>query len=285
LQDEDWFRFTIPAGQNSGVFELYTETANDGIDANTQLSLYKDDVLIKYDDNSNGNGFSYLKCSGLAAGTYYIRVTFDNPTFLNPMYSYKITFHQCVKGDICLTQKVVNPGETFKAAATNTLTASCTSTFHIRNGSTVRLKAGNTIHLTSGFIAEPGSDFHAEITNDIDCSDTDVKMPINTEGDLNTVQNEKIYQEPIEDEENSVCDNRISVFPNPNNGTFTVSVLQNQSTATMSVSDMLGNVILSKQFTGQFAEADISAFLGGVYLLKINAEGRVYTQKIVFRKE
>jgi hypothetical protein len=103
--------------------------------------------------------------------------------------------------------------------------------------------------------------------------------------DIQDLKNNNSENINVSGSESSNNSSEIFVSPNPNNGKFSIMIPQNQSTATMSVSDMLGNVILSKQFTGQFAEADISAFAGGVYLLKINAEGRVYTQKIVFRKE
>ncbi len=47
---------------------------------------------------------------------------------------------------------------------------------------------------------------------------------------------------------------------------------------------MLGNVILSKQFMGQFTEVDISSSPGGLYLLKIEAGGTIFAGKIVLQK-
>jgi hypothetical protein len=152
--------------------------------------------------------------------------------------------------------------------------------------------AGNEVDLLPGFETELGAEFEAYATESIasykymkleytpDCSNHVAAIKSDSNFIVQNVSKEKSLTE-----NKDIFGSEIKIYPNPNNGKFSIMIPQNQSTATMSVSDMLGNVILSKQFTGQFAEADISAFAGGVYLLKINAEGRVYTQKIVFRKE
>jgi len=77
----------------------------------------------------------------------------------------------------------------------------------------------------------------------------------------------------------------IFVSPNPTTGKLTISLPKNENSVSMEISDMLGNIILAKQFTGQFAEADISSTPGGLYLLKIEAGGTIYTGKIVLQKE
>jgi hypothetical protein len=151
--------------------------------------------------------------------------------------------------------------------------------------------AGNEVDLLPGFETELGAEFEAYATESIasykymkleytpDCSNHVAAIKSDSNFIVQNVSKEKSLTE-----NKDIFGSEIKIYPNPNNGKFSIMVPQNQSTATMSVSDMLGNVILSKQFTGQFAEADISAFAGGVYLLKINAEGRVYTQKIVYGK-
>ncbi len=83
----------------------------------------------------------------------------------------------------------------------------------------------------------------------------------------------------------NIFENNFSIFPNPNNGKFTVSVPKNENSVSMEISNMLGNTIFRKNFTGQFIEVDISSSPSGLYLLKIEAGGTIYTGKIVLQKE
>jgi hypothetical protein len=291
LQDEDWFQFVIPQGQTSGVIELFTESAGEEHDADTEIALFKDGQIIKYDDNSNGNGFSYLQCSGLTEGTYTFRVSFKNYSFLYSTYSYKISYTNCVSSYVCIYDKTVASGETYNFAATDLLEAPCKlntpGTFIIKPNATSHFKSSNEIHLNEGFHAEAGSYFHAEITDNIDCNDNDAKMNINTVAELNPVQNAETneIESEIEKEIILCSDVQFTISPNPTSGRFILNFATPTYPKYCEILDLTGTVRQTVSIYQSQTDIDIKALPSGIYLLKINIEGKNTARKIVLQKE
>jgi hypothetical protein len=68
-------------------------------------------------------------------------------------------------------------------------------------------------------------------------------------------------------------DNAVSVFPNPSNGVFTLSGLENIEDEQISIVNSIGqNIAISVQNDGQM---DLSAYPSGVYYLRIASSGQV----------
>jgi hypothetical protein len=88
-------------------------------------------------------------------------------------------------------------------------------------------------------------------------------------------------------DENEINNDLIKVFPNPSSGTFNVmidKIFKNFNN--IEVSDMLGNVIYSKEISlsdNGMILVDISDRAKGLYFLKINSDDSSVTRKILIK--
>jgi hypothetical protein len=77
----------------------------------------------------------------------------------------------------------------------------------------------------------------------------------------------------------------IKVFPNPNDGTFTIeTTLKNKGTATIQVADINGKILLTDQLSGkgvQKKQIDLHTFGKGVFFIQVEQEGEVLSRKVI----
>lgn len=78
----------------------------------------------------------------------------------------------------------------------------------------------------------------------------------------------------------SGASNRVSVYPNPSNGVFTVE-LNNSLNKTIEVVDVTGRVVSATQTTNATTEVNISALSNGVYYIKVKSENSTDVLKVV----
>ena len=75
--------------------------------------------------------------------------------------------------------------------------------------------------------------------------------------------------------------NSVSVYPNPSNGGFTVSVPASR-TYTLEVTDLTGRVVKKEVIrNSNTAKLDLKGQAQGVYMLKITSEGAAAVQKLI----
>jgi Secretion system C-terminal sorting domain len=72
----------------------------------------------------------------------------------------------------------------------------------------------------------------------------------------------------------------ISVYPNPNNGKFTVALSQ-PGDATLAITDLFGKTILETVLHTAISEFDMTPYPAAAYLLKVEQGGVVYRGKVV----
>lgn len=75
----------------------------------------------------------------------------------------------------------------------------------------------------------------------------------------------------------------LSIFPNPNNGQFTIK-FNNAKDVKLEVYDVRGRAVLSEDYnvSGQFNETiNLGSVQSGMYLLKVNNGGKIITKKII----
>lgn len=74
----------------------------------------------------------------------------------------------------------------------------------------------------------------------------------------------------------------LSVYPNPNNGTFKISYTGNpDELKEIEVYDIIGNVIKSDSFIGDEMNIDLSTASKGIYFLHVRSKSNIFIQKIV----
>ncbi len=101
----------------------------------------------------------------------------------------------------------------------------------------------------------------------------------NGAGPANLIDNIRIQRVDPTGITNKAFQNNISVFPNPSNGVFSVSV-PSAKTYTLEVTDLTGRVIRTENVKGN-TQLDLSGNAKGVYMLKITSEGISGIQKLI----
>lgn len=78
--------------------------------------------------------------------------------------------------------------------------------------------------------------------------------------------------------------NAISIYPNPaNSGNYFSIKSPTEAMKIVSIFDLVGNPIQSFRFIGTEYKVDLSQIPSGIYLVKINAEGKNIARKLVVR--
>jgi hypothetical protein len=83
--------------------------------------------------------------------------------------------------------------------------------------------------------------------------------------------------------EKQKANKRVSIFPNPTKGKFTIELENTSKNSLIVISDLVGKVIFSKTIIDNTLQIDISNQPKGIYLVKIINGNNVTTQKIVYQ--
>lgn len=78
----------------------------------------------------------------------------------------------------------------------------------------------------------------------------------------------------------SASNSEISVYPNPNNGVFTVALADN-SVKTISVTDVTGRVLLTNTSSDLSVDFNINTFAAGIYYVKVQSNDKAQVLKVV----
>ncbi len=78
---------------------------------------------------------------------------------------------------------------------------------------------------------------------------------------------------------------RLKVYPNPANDLLNVEVsLLNEKEATISIENMLGQVVHEMKTTQNLNQLNISTFVSGVYFVKVKADNKVISTKLIIQQ-
>ncbi len=145
--------------------------------------------------------------------------------------------------------------------------------YEIKAGADVTFTAGDYIHLKDGFYVS-GGDFHAVI---------DENLPVPAICYANNIQNggNRTMQQPSTDQTYNV--NGISVLPNPNHGTFTISTNGNNSIRTVSLFDITGRcVYYQNNLNAKSQEIQLNSDQSGLLIAKVeNDIGEITMIKVI----
>jgi hypothetical protein len=84
----------------------------------------------------------------------------------------------------------------------------------------------------------------------------------------------------VGNEENS--DSQLNIAPNPADGSFTIDLGETQYTSKITVTNMLGEVVyMSTVAPTKFVQISTSGFASGVYLVQVQSETGLRTQRVV----
>jgi hypothetical protein len=134
----------------------------------------------------------------------------------------------------------------------------------------VTFRANEAVYLSPGFQTETNALFSARINNPCAANNLREGFLGETPGD-STVNSDKI-----------------SVFPNPNNGNFSIALFQGDaSKVDFVLSDIYGNTI--KKFSeeasvSKIVEVDMGNYAAGVYSLRYINKGKQSVMRIIVNK-
>ncbi len=74
--------------------------------------------------------------------------------------------------------------------------------------------------------------------------------------------------------------NGIAIYPNPNNGNFTIE-LDHLENATIKVYNIAGQLILQKSLLQHITKIDLTTYRKGVYFVTLNLNGNTYSSKFI----
>ena len=83
-------------------------------------------------------------------------------------------------------------------------------------------------------------------------------------------------------DEPSDVNNTLIIYPNPNDGTFTVT--NNFETGILEIYNPIGQLIYTKKLVTNNTSIDLSNFKNGIYIVKLNDEQGIHTSKLVIKK-
>jgi hypothetical protein len=76
----------------------------------------------------------------------------------------------------------------------------------------------------------------------------------------------------------------LEIFPNPNNGQFTIQHSGLKEKTELQIVDVLGKLVLKKEIIADATTIDLSSQSNGVYYLMMNLNGKQITKKVVVNK-
>ena len=110
---------------------------------------------------------------------------------------------------------------------------------------------------------------------------TGIKLLIYTYSDANSCSasdSVNITVNPCSGIDESLIENALKVFPNPNNGIFYFEI---NSEALVVIYNSLGEVVLSQKMSAGKNTVDLSGYSNGIYMLSFIIEGNSKTMRII----
>jgi hypothetical protein len=206
--------------------------------------------------------------------TYHVRAYATNAD--GTVYGEEVSFVtlSSIPVDLAVADSTITTGEAC-FDATNEITV---STVSIEASTSANFIAGYSVTFLPGFHAVEGSYVHAWITEDGSFCDAAGGSPIVEKPALKGAQNQPAPQNrDFVSEEKS-----IKVYPNPNNGQFTLEFTNIESGATVSIYNMLGDrVYLSKTTNDISHKISLPEIKKGIYFVKIMDGKEQFTRKMV----
>jgi M6 family metalloprotease-like protein len=145
------------------------------------------------------------------------------------------------------------------------------------NGSEANFIAGESINFLPGFHAQEGSQMNAYITlSGAFCNSlpSPVVSPLTEKSTL--VTNEKKPETP------GVMDKTVRVYPNPNNGQFTIELTNFEGSSIVTITNTLGIIVYQKKVVDNYhSDLELSTLLKGLYFVNVKNGDIVKTSKII----
>jgi hypothetical protein len=182
---------------------------------------------------------------------------------------------------LSVTGKTISAGESTCFNASDTvIVAGSGTTVNFLNGSTVDLIAGRAIRFLPGFHAAEGSNTHASITTTGTFCDGALSNPIVEQPIEKSVENQFTFEkQTVTSEAKS-----IKIYPNPNDGRFTLELTNVESGASVCIYNILGTRVFHLTANSEATQkVNIEGIKRGIYIVKIIDYNEQLTKKMIVK--
>jgi PKD repeat protein/uncharacterized membrane protein len=216
-----------------------------------------------------------------AAGIQVLTVTPSNECGdgLTQTLNVTVGTEPTIPDEIEVADITVSSGEIICFNAIDTITVAGGGTIvEFLSGSTVELIAGGSIFLLPGFHANEGSLTHAYITTDSTFCDGVSGITI-----VDQPADKSIEEKPLPEKQAVVPGEKsVKVYPNPNNGQFTLELTNIESGATVCIYNLLGESVYKSKAKNQDShKVNLPYIKRGIYFVKVMDGKEQFTRKMV----
>jgi hypothetical protein len=212
-------------------------------------------------------------------GSYLCEITNSVATALT-LYSkpVNITVNNCsIPENLLVFDMIFTSGACLNAYDTITI-AGDGSEVIVVTGASLDLIAGMSVNILAGFHAESGSYLNASITSDSTFCDSGsgisiVELPV-----------EKSIEEELLPEKQAVIqgEKSVKIYPNPNNGQFTLELINIESDAAVCIYNLLGTrVYQSKAMNQASHKINLPGIKRGIYVVKVADRNDQFIKKMI----
>jgi len=124
------------------------------------------------------------------------------------------------------------------------------------------------------YLLYPNASYHIETQWNINCTPS---------RSFNTARSNVTYRIATKIETSKESAKKFTIFPNPNNGMFTLLLSQGKPCQII-ISNALGYQIYSEQTNSEKVNIDLNTVSNGVYLIKVISEQNITTEKLILNK-
>jgi len=158
----------------------------------------------------------------------------------------------------------------------------------IQSGTSATYVAHKSILLSPGFTAQTGSTFTARIEPCESCNETSKSMLFtNTDEDSNEStyfgNNEMFSTENNIQEFPTITDTDFTIYPNPNDGNFTVKITGKIEPYSLEIFNAMGVLIGKMKGYEELVPFNIAGLPIGIYYVKMTIIGKVIVKKVVIQ--
>jgi hypothetical protein len=177
-----------------------------------------------------------------------------------------------------VSSKTVSDGTTDCFNATNTITVADEGDVIVESGASANFIAGHSILFRPGFHAQAGSYVDAHITTTGSFCDDLPAAPIMA---AEPIADKSVEFEEPELEDDTFERQSLVVYPNPNNGSFTIKLENIESETRVLMYNSIGQKVYDITMTEQLHSVELPNVQRGIYFIKAINNQKQFDQKIV----
>ncbi|MDA3816649.1 MAG: T9SS type A sorting domain-containing protein [Prolixibacteraceae bacterium] len=283
----------LVAGDEIGIFDGVKCVGAGILDHTLDASNHEDYIQITAaKDDGDGNGFTegnpityklWRSSDGLELEVKEPQYPYegsDSEVFVGLATNYVILEQVEVSTNEKVSSITLADGEQDCFNATNTIIVADEGDVIVESGASANFIAGHSILFRPGFHAQAGSYVDAHITTTGSFCDDLPAAPIMA---AEPIADKSVEFEEPELEDDTIERQSLMVYPNPNNGKFTIKLENIESETLVLMYNSIGQKVYDVTMTEQLHSVELPNVQRGIYFIKAINNQKQFDQKIVIQ--